>query len=346
MLSSAWERFWFAPSSQLRLDAFRLVVLATAVYATFQFRPGIYPQEHALAGGYLDRGFRPIYAFELLDLPPLAPADAPLVLRVLVGALLAGILGVATRLSCAVAAVLGIYWIGMAYSFGKPHHDCVALAFALASLPFAPVGRRLALDAWWRRRRTGTRPPERAPWAAMPLRLTQLTLAIGYFFAGASKLAIGGLEWVNGYTLQGILLEFDAPWSWLLRDSRTACALGSAGVVLVQITFPIVLVLPRLVRVYIPASVLFHLIAWKTIETSPFLTLWLLLCCFVPLERVPTWLRVGSLERRAGRGLALFAAALLVGRLYFGLLPSGSLLVAAAVVAVLILAERGAVGEV
>ena len=62
---------------------------------------------------------------------------ALIIYRIAVVSLLLGALGVCSRWSCAVGAIAFYYWTGLAYSFGKPHHDKVALAFSLAALPFA-----------------------------------------------------------------------------------------------------------------------------------------------------------------------------------------------------------------
>ena len=100
------------------------------------------------------------------------------------------------------------------------------LAFALLALPFAPCGARLSLDsliARWReaaRHRRRLTPPDEAEDANLPILFMQITVALGYLFAGTSKLMIGGPEWLNGYTLQSAMLEFDAPLTRLLERNN------------------------------------------------------------------------------------------------------------------------------
>jgi predicted DCC family thiol-disulfide oxidoreductase YuxK len=312
-LSSVWDRFWFGEASLVRLGAFRIVLLATALHAVQQNAMGVFQHSDELASGFHSRVWDPIYAFQLLGIEPMGPAVARVVWASLWISICAGIVGVWTRYSCAVAAVLVFLWIGTSYSFGKPHHDCVPLMFGLLALPFSPVGARLSIDAWMariRRTRRGADPafaPERAPCAALPWRLVQVTIAIGYFFSGASKLAIGGPTWANGFTLQGTLLEFNSPWTATFARSAWLCQWMSIGLLFVQITFPLVFVSRRLRWFYVPMGVVFHVFAWQTMATGTFANLWFTLASFIALDRVP-----GFVHRRSTRGAALWRAAWVV----------------------------------
>ena len=330
--TSAWDRFWFGEASLVRLAAFRIVMLAVALYANYQYRMGVFQHADELDPRYLARSWNPIYAFDVLGVAPMGPITARVVFGALIAAIAMGILGLYTRVACAVAAVLTFVWIGTNYSFGKPHHDCVALMIGLAALPFAPVGARLSLDsliARVRRARRGEDPlavPERAPWGALPWRLTQITVAIGYFFAGSSKIAIGGLGWANGYTLQGTMLEFNAPWTATFTHSVVLCALMSVGLLVVQASFPLVFLSEKLRWFYVPMASLFHLLSWKTMSTGPYLTLWFTMACFVRLERVPAFvfarLTEGRLATRVLWAIATAGAAWLVAGLYFARFPA------------------------
>ena len=126
-------------------------------------------------------------------------------------------------------SILTFVEIGMVYSQGQPHHDCIALVLGLFALPFAPVGARLSLDAVIAARLRKLPPLDTAPWAALPLRFTQCTAALGYFFAGASKLAIGGLTWLNGYSLQAIMLHFHGDWTPFFASHVLGALVVSAG---------------------------------------------------------------------------------------------------------------------
>ncbi len=327
----AWDRFWFGEASLLRLALFRIVVLATALWGIRYYGAAVEQHARGEAAAFLQRPWRPIYVFETLGIGPIGPEAFGTVSTVLFAALGLGILGLFTRLACLAAAALAFYWVGTFYSYGKPHHDFVALMFALLALPFAPVGARLSLGAAlarWRRSGRGIAPgrtPDIAPWAALPLRVTQVSVAVGYFFSGATKLAQAGGEWINGYTLQGIMLEFDAPWTSFFAQHRVPLVFLSAGILSLQTTFPLVLLFPRLRWLYLPSAALFHVVAWKTMSTGPYVTLWFTLACFLELERVPGFL--GRLLRTGPWGLRLLrvapfaAAAIGILHLYFLQVP-------------------------
>src|SRR5690606_14115540 len=112
---------------------------------------------------------------------------------------------------------------------------------AISILPFAPVGARVSVDAIVAAMR-GRTLPETSELARFPIRFAQLAIAIGYFFAGASKLWIGGIDWFNGYTLQGIMLGHDNEWSRFFAQSVLGCQVQSIGVVATQVLFPLVFV--------------------------------------------------------------------------------------------------------
>jgi hypothetical protein len=314
-----WERFWFGEASLVRLALFRIVLLAAAFDGVWVVRKAIFQHAQGVDAAFARIGWRPIYAFELLGLGPAGPAAARWIWGVLLVAITLGILGLCTRLACAVVALFSFYWIGSEYSFGKPHHTCVALMFGLFALPLAPVGARLSLDSLLRRLRAARRGgdplavPERAPWAALPIRLTQITVALGYFFSGASKLAISGPTWANGYTLMGIMVEYRSPWSEHFYESQPLLVLLSLGLLAGQVGFPLVFLGTPWRWVFVPIAVLFHVMAMQTMGTGTFLTLWLALSCFVALERVPEFLArtVGSGPwwRRAAVALAFGAVA-------------------------------------
>jgi hypothetical protein len=275
---------------------------------------------------FVQRAWHPILAFEILRFGPAQASAAALIYTATVVSIALAGLGLFARLTCALAAAFTFLEIGTVYSLGQPHHDCIALVFGLFALPLAPVGARLSLDAWLAKRRgPETRSEDGAPWAAVPLRFTQLTAAIGYFFAGASKLAIGGPTWLNGYSLQAIMLHFHGDWTPFFAGSVLACRIMSLGLILVQATFPLAVFLPRLRWFYVPAATAFHLLTWKTMDTGPYLTLWFTLASFVPLEEVPAFVRgrigTGLIAARIAWSAIVAALVVLVASVYLPVFP-------------------------
>jgi hypothetical protein len=321
-LLERWRAFWFAETPLVRLALFRIVVLALALADLIAYSHTALGDAQAVANGVQSKVWRPIYAFELLGLAPIDLGAARLVYACALVATGAGLVGAATRLALPLAALASLYWTGLVYSFGKPHHDKVALAFALLALACSPCGARLSLDAWLWRRRGRAPGPETSPFAGLPLRVTQVTIALGYCAAGLTKLARAGLEWANGYTLMATMMKYDNLASAWLSSHLELCRATSIVTLLTQATFPVVLVWPAARWYYLPASVAFHLATWWTMDTGPYITLWLLLVAFLPLERVPSWVaepwRRGARAAALARGLvALVPATLVLWILWF-----------------------------
>ena len=295
MIGSAWNRFWFAEVPLTRVAAFRMLMLALAILALVAYSVPVFADARALTNGQPTRLWNPIYLFEILQLEPIELATAQWIFWIGIVSAGLGIVGLFTRTACLVAAVVCIYWTGLVYSYGKAHHDRVAFAFALMVLPLAPVGARLSLDsliARYRRARRGLDPahvPQTSEFAGVPLRLTQLTVTFGYFFAGATKLVISGPGWANGYTLMAIMMEHNSEWSLFFSQNLFVCQVVSALSLTLQTTFPIILVFPTLRWIYLPGLVAFHVGTWQTMDTGPYMTLWFALICFLPLERIPAW---------------------------------------------------------
>lgn len=317
-IAEGWNRFWFAPTPLRRLAIFRILVLSLALWDLNMYGITAFGDAAAVDAGSLEKVWRPIYLFEILGLEPIGLGTARVVFGVGWVAMVCGILGLFSRTSCVVAAVVAIYWTGLVYSFGKAHHDKVAFAFAVAALPLAPVGACLSADALLRRAHgiSGTATTGELQLAGVPLRLTQVTIAIGYCFAAWTKLAIAGPSWLNGYTLMGILTVHDNDWAAFLCQDVWLCRLLSLGAIVVQGTFFMVFLWPLSRWFYLPSVVAFHVMTWKAMDTGPYMTLWFLLVCFLPLERVPGWvgagLSSGPLLRRAGVLVTVLAPTLVV----------------------------------
>jgi hypothetical protein len=318
-LADGWDRYWFGEASLVRLGAFRVVMMLTAAYAVFQHRDTLLVQVASGTPEYVQRAWNPIYSFQVLGVGTPSAALASALFTATLVAIALGAAGLFTRATCALAALLTWFELGTVYSLGQPHHDCIALVLGLFALPFAPSGARVSLDALLARLR-GRALPDTAAWAALPWRFTQVTAALGYFFAGASKLAIGGWTWLNGYSLQAIMLHCHGDWTPFFARSVLACRVMSLGLVLVQATFPIALFWKRSRWFYVPAAVSFHLLTWKTMDTGPYLTLLFTLASFVPLDQVPAFVRAhvtrGPIPGRVAWAAGIAAAAWFVAWLY------------------------------
>jgi hypothetical protein len=135
---------------------------------------------------------------------------------------------------------------------------------------------------------------ETSPYARWPILLAQWTFALVYLSAFLEKLIfIGGLDWLNGYTLQyamandtlrrGTLIGEWLQQHWLLL------ILGQYLTVAFQGTFWASLVFPRLKLLYVPLGFSFHLLILAALK-APFYHWMGAYAIFVPWTVVATFL--------------------------------------------------------
>ncbi|MBK7891466.1 MAG: hypothetical protein IPJ84_11640 [Bdellovibrionales bacterium] len=87
-----------------------------------------------------------------------------------------------------------------------------------------------------------------------PVELLKFNLVFAYFAGGVAKVR-GGLEWMNGYTLQYHLLDrhlsLDLPLAFSFASSWWLCFFASVAMVILELTCLIVFFVPRLTAFYV-----------------------------------------------------------------------------------------------
>jgi hypothetical protein len=222
------------------------------------------------------------------------------------------LMGLVTRLSLLVFILSCVFIVAWTYSFDDFHHVEAPLFLALGILVFAPVGRVLSVDAWWRRRRDPERVPtvlrgehELAGWA---IHLIQWLLVLIYMSAVLSKLVFeGSFDWLNGYTLQYYLIQDTLRKGTLLgawfAQYHYLVMLSQYAVVIFQVTFALAVVFPRLRWLYLPFGLGFHVANWVML-TAPFPEWMALYAVFIPWQRVFAMILRREPEERRGAQLA------------------------------------------
>jgi hypothetical protein len=233
-------------------------------------------------------------------------------------------LGVATRLTTAVAALGSVFLLAIPSMYGHVAHVRHHLVWFTALLALSPCGDAVSVDAWWRRARgRAARRPAPAPCYGFPLRAMAVVLGVFYFFAGVAKLATGP-DWLlsgnlahlaakQAFSASGaapvvgpepIAAAVGAPWGapwWEYLTSRHVlepapwlARLGGAFTLLFELGFVFAVLTPtgRLLAAF--AGVLFHNF------TRIFLGIGFddLLLCYPFLVDVDGWSR--RLGRRVG----------------------------------------------
>lgn len=296
--SAAWLRFWFPTTTAVPLAACRIVLVPVwLLFLAVTF------DDYAVPLTYDPARIDQVLIRALLLVVPVEVFHTETFLRgVWLAANAAGVLATVGLCTRSALLVLGLgYWIlvGHQWSYGELHHTESLYCIAIVLLALSPSGRCYSVDAWLgrgSRRPEGWGPDVRTDTAAWALRLMQCLLGLAYFSAGSAKLLDGGLHWMNGATLQQIVLtdyvRFGMPAGLWLAQSFWLCVVGAVVTIVVE-TFFFVAVFVRRARVcLLAAGAVLHLGIYFTMA-APFFTWMVLYVVFVDFE---------VLRRRAVQG--------------------------------------------
>ncbi len=182
------------------------------------------------------------------------------------------------------------------YSYGECHHPEAIYLLTITFLGLGPCGQCLSLDAWLRRGRGDVNwgldaTTRMAMW---PLLLGQWLLVIAYFEAFAAKASVGGVQWMNGYTLQNYMLQdgvkSDMPLGIYLAQFRWLCVFLSAGALALEAGFFVIMfqrwaIVRRLTPWVLLSGAMMHTMIYLT-QAAPFFEFVALYLMWVPWERV------------------------------------------------------------
>ena len=156
-----------------------------------------------------------------------------------------------SRLPAIVGWVCLLVLAGLRSSRGKVLHNDLLLLWVVVPFLVAP------LEARW-----GDRTPSRA-WG-WPVRSGMAIAAVVYALSGFHKLVTTGIDWALGDNIRNVLLwgspaspRWDSLSTWLADHALAYRSLGLA-MLLVELTFPLVLVWRRLQPWYALAAVALH----------------------------------------------------------------------------------------
>jgi uncharacterized membrane protein YphA (DoxX/SURF4 family) len=277
-LIALWNAYWFPTTSTLNLAGARIVAVAAEVFWLFpslQYQVNLVAKNSAFSYPQpLIRLIDAVFPHELV----FSPSGFTVIYWVSIAAGLAALVGFATRTSLFLLALGLWFFVSHAYSYADVHHTQAPFAIFLMALAFSPAGDSLSIDALIRRRRARAAgepaPIARSMDTAMwPLKLAHVVLAMTYFSTGITKLLVGGLAWMNGYTLRFYIfrdgIDRGIPAGVWLAHQYTLCILLAIGTVLFEVFFFVSILVPRAARFFFAGAILFH-IGLYVISGHPF----------------------------------------------------------------------------
>lgn len=115
--------------------------------------------------------------------------------------LFTSMLGLFSRFSMAISAVMTFVIMGFAHSYGYQTHTQMPLVLAATILACSSAGDFFSLDSW-RRKKTQPIVSDKYGW---PIWSIKALLCLVFFSAGLSKLSQSGIEWVFSDHLKSVL---------------------------------------------------------------------------------------------------------------------------------------------
>jgi hypothetical protein len=280
-------------------------LLSVAVFLNYLWRARF--GEWALVGDAL---WQPTPIFELLGLRPVSP-DLLQAMGVTCKVALAGAaIGLMTRTSCLLAAVLTFYLLGLTHCFGKVNRADAIVPVILLILAVARSGDAWSADAVIKRARA--RGPAHDPPAAeygWPVRVVWLLAVSVFFAAGMAKLLESGLSWAFSENLRDILigqhyveLHPFGTLGFAIAEHPTLYVPLAIGILAVETLSPLALFSTTARAVIVPALLLF-IVSLPALFGFSFPPYYGMLAFWVP------WNRVGvAFVRRTRTALAGSAA--------------------------------------
>ena len=272
---SAALKFFSETTHPINLGIFRIVLFTVLmVYVDI-------PQVVRFSGFPAELRVAPFGIGWLINILPINPIWATAASYLFIIACVGGILGFFSRTSAAIAAILGLYVLGIPQFFGKIDHYHHLLWFA-AILAASPCGDALSIDSLMaaRKKKTDETVASSAVYA-LPIKFTMLLMGVIYFFAGVWKFVIGGFGWATGDTMKYILYAqwFRLNWMPAFRIDQYPALYISAGmgVMIFELGFIVLLLFPRLRKFAAIGGLLFHL----SVYLFAHINFWTLALCYV-----------------------------------------------------------------
>jgi hypothetical protein len=187
-LADEWMCFWFepVPASNLAISRLTFFGLLWLLYVPYDFR------------GWADVSpalFEPIWLFENFRVPVLSATAIGIAQVTWKVALACSCLGVLSRVSMPIAAVLGLYLLGLPHNFGQTYHFDAMIVIAIGILACSRAGDALSIDQAMRRWRGHPREPQPSGEYLWPAQLICVGVSLVFFAAGVAKLWTSGFQW-------------------------------------------------------------------------------------------------------------------------------------------------------
>lgn len=290
-----WKRYFFSPGTGLNASICRIVIVGGQM---FWFPIGV--QRHL---DYIKNNDGFIHPEPLIQLLSFIFGEdsirsESLFLTCAMLLLITGwmaFVGLFTRPALFVFTAINMLYVTHGYSYGEHHHREAMYLMAMMLLVFSPCNRYLSVDYLIAKFTGMSRSIDfvtdmkatATVYGTWAVRLAMTLLSIAYFTAGVCKLANGGIDWLNGYTMQRFIFQdavrYDLPWGLWVSHQWWLCFLMGIGAVVFEVGFPAVLWKRWLAFIILPMGVTMHTLILY-LQAAPFYHFMVLYVLFINFE--------------------------------------------------------------
>jgi hypothetical protein len=289
----AWRNYWFRPAPLVDLAVVRIVAVGTQLLLLLLFNRLDYQRDYA---SLPDEFYRPIpvllvyiWPFGLDYRPSFEVIEVVWTASLAVGFL--ALVGLRTNLSLLLFAAGSAFLQAHEWSYGDIHNPPAIMLIALGALALGPSGRALSLDAMRGRTSDCLQPwyARTSVFARWPLLLISWFFVAMYLSAGMSKVLASGFQWADGYPLEYYLtsdgVKNQISLAIWLASIHPLMVLGSWIVLILELTFGLALVFPKVRWIYVGTGFSFH-VGCLLLLGAPFWEWMALYSVFVPWSAV------------------------------------------------------------
>ncbi len=174
-------------------------------------------------------------------------------------------IGLLTPISAAIAAIVGVYLLGLQNSMGKTDHFDAIVVFICLVFAVAKPTPVWSVDGSWRARHRPSSPPPASGEYTWPIKSVWLLMALIFFASGFSKLRHSGFSWVTSQNM-AIMLVKQHYWAspvnptlnaglWIASQPWLYHSLAAATLAL-ELCYPLALLSPFIRWIVVPSMML------------------------------------------------------------------------------------------
>ncbi len=230
------QKFFTIETSSKNIDVLRIIFFGYFLYLSYELLNDL------LFKQALSVFYKPIYLLSVFHIPFPSATVVIALGAVWYASTILTLFNIKPVLCTTLSLLLFLLFQCWTFSFEKLDHGYSTITYAFLLLPFL-------FDEQQNNK------PVFQSWA---LQLIRISIAMVYLLTSLEKLIIAQLSWLNPNTLRTYLSFHETPLSLLIIENDFWCTTLSTLALLLQLTFILILFLPKFKWVWVVGGILFH----------------------------------------------------------------------------------------